>query len=252
MNRERLSALAHTSHPVAAPVCDAGVGEVLDRIAAHSPRSVLDLGCGSGEWLVRLLQRLPVTTGVGVDVSTTALAEAAARAEAGGVTDRLTLHEGAAADLPAAEYDAVLCIGSTHALGGLCGTLDAMHRWAASDAIAVVGDGFWERTPDAATLDALDCTEDEFPSYAGLVDRVVASGWTPLHVRTSRLDEWDDYEWAWWSSLASWAAAHPDDADAADAARWSEQHREEWLRGYRGTLGFAIVTASAVAASSER
>ena len=147
MKREKLSALAHASHPVAAPISDAGVDEVLARVVAHAPRSVLDVGCGSAQWLIRLLQRLPDARGVGVDVSAVALATAAEQADVARVRDRLTLHEMSAEQLPHDEHDAVLCIGSTHALGGLAGTFAALHRWAFSRAVAVVGDGFWERPP---------------------------------------------------------------------------------------------------------
>jgi ubiquinone/menaquinone biosynthesis C-methylase UbiE len=244
VNRERLSAIAHTTHPVAAPLSDAGVREVIDRVVSHQPQSVLDIGCGSGQWLVELLQRLPNTRGVGVDVSAVALQHAEALAASTGVADQLTLHQAPAQTLDDAKFDALLCIGSTHALGGLAGTLTEMHRWAASRAVVVVGDGFWERPPSDAALTALDCTADEFPSYADFVDAVAAAGWDPVHVRTSRADEWDDYEWSWVSDLAKWAAAHPDDHDAADAVSWARQHRDQWLRGYRGTLGFAVVTAT--------
>jgi cyclopropane fatty-acyl-phospholipid synthase-like methyltransferase len=243
VNRERLSAIAHGGHPVAAPLSDPVVDALLARVAARRPRTVLDVGCGSAQWLVRLLEQLPDARGVGVDLSSDAVAAAHDFAVARGVADRVDVRRQDAAGLGDERYDAVLCIGSTHALGGLAATLEHAHRWGTSDAVALVGDGFWQRAPDRATLDALDASADEFPSYAGLVALVEAGGWAPTHVHVSTLQEWDDYEWSWVSTLTRWARAHPEDPDAADAATFAQQHRDQWLAGYRETLGFAVVLA---------
>ena len=75
---------------------------------------------------------------------------------------------------------------------------------------------------------------------------VESCGWAPLHVHTSTLSEWDDYEWSWVSTLSGWARQHPDDPDAADAAALAQQHRDGWLGGYRGTLGFATIVAEKI------
>jgi hypothetical protein len=122
-------------------------------------------------------------------------------------------------------------------------TLRTLHDLADAGAVAVVGDGFWQRPPDDAALAALDATPDEFPSYAGLVHLVEAAGWAVEHVQVSSDAEWDDYEWSWVSSLRRWAREHPDDPDAADAASFADRHLGQWLDGYRGVLGFAAVTA---------
>jgi SAM-dependent methyltransferase len=243
MNRDRLSALAHAQHPVAAPLSDASVDALVHRVARRRPERVLDVGCGAGCWLVRLLERSSSSRGVGVDRSTEALAAAARHATAAGVADRVEWRCEDASQIGDDRYDALLCVGSTHALGGLGRTLQALRARASDGAVAIVGDGFWEQPPGAAALAALDATADEFPSYAGLVAAVEAAGWAPVHVHASSPVEWDDYEWSWVSSLREWARAHPDDPDAADAKRLAAEHRTQWLDGYRGTLGFAVITA---------
>ena len=243
MNRDRLSAIAHGYHPVAAPLADTSVDALLDRLAARAPARVLDVGCGSAQWLVRLLERAPRSRGVGVDLSAEAVAAAQTFASERGVSDRIDIRHQDAASVEGGPFDALLCIGSTHALGGLAGTLRALHRWGAPGSVAVVGDGFWQRPPGDATLSALDATADEFPSYAGLVDVVESNGWAPLHVRVSDLQEWDDYEWSWVSTLRRWAREHPGDPDAADAVSFATAHQDQWLNGYREVLGFAVVIA---------
>jgi cyclopropane fatty-acyl-phospholipid synthase-like methyltransferase len=246
VNRDRLSAIAHGNHPVAAPLSDTAVDDLLRRVAARDPRRVLDIGCGAAQWLVRLLELVPSASGVGVDLSSEATTAAIALAERRGVSDRVEIRCQDASRIGDARYDALLCVGSTHALGGLQATLQALHAHASDGATMLVGDGFWERTPQQAALDSLEATTDEFPSYAALAALVESSGWAPLHIHVSTQAEWDDYEWSWVSTLSGWARRHPDDPDAADARAFAQQHQQQWLAGYRGTLGFATVVAEKI------
>ena len=89
---------------------------------------------------------------------------------------------------------------------------------------------------------ALDAGPDEFPDLAGLVDLAVEHGYEVVHGHVSTLEEWDEYEWSWTGSLADWALADGrDPGDRAEALEASRSHREAWLRGYRGVLGFATL-----------
>jgi tellurite methyltransferase len=76
--------------------------------ASASPPHALDIACGNGGTLLWLAQRGWRVTGV--DISTTALAQARARLEVAGLLDRATLIE---ADLdtwrPTGRYDLVTC-----------------------------------------------------------------------------------------------------------------------------------------------
>ncbi|GGB85683.1 hypothetical protein N798_17335 [Knoellia flava TL1] len=50
-----------------APLSDARADALASRLAARSPSDVLDLGCGWGELLVRVVDRAPGAQGLGVD-----------------------------------------------------------------------------------------------------------------------------------------------------------------------------------------
>src|SRR4051794_7274526 len=163
MNRDRLSAIAHRNHPVASPLSDSTVETLLQRVVARDPRRILDVGCGSGQWLVRLLELAPFATGVGVGLSSGATTAALAVGESRHVSDRVEIRCQDASQLGDEQYDALLCIGSTHALGGLQPTLQALRARALEGATMLVGDGFWEQPPQQAALDSLDATTDEFP-----------------------------------------------------------------------------------------
>lgn len=245
MDRETISSLAHRDHPVAAPLSDASVAALLDRALPCGDERLLDLGCGEAAWLVRALRTRPGTRGVGVDVSRTALARAREAADAAGVGDRLALHEqDAASFVPqegASAFGLVSCVGATHAFGGLLPALAAARAHLAPAGCVLVGEGFWERGPSAGALAGLGAAREEFDDLAATVDRVAADGWTPVYAHVSTPEEWDDYEWSWTGSLTRWALDHPDHPDSAEALRAADEHREGWLRGYRGTLGFVTL-----------
>ncbi|MEW2580934.1 SAM-dependent methyltransferase [Streptomyces syringium] len=242
MKREMISRLAHADHPIAAPLDDTSVRELLDHGIPRGDERVLDLGCGGGEWLLRALAAHPRLRAEGVDISEASLARAHEAATELGVQDRLALHRQDAADFTSPHsFDLVLCVGSTHAFGGLLPTLAAARKHLAPGGRVLVGDGFWEREPSQEAVDMLG----EFDDLATTVDRVIADGWTPVQGHVSTRQELDAYEWAWTGSLSAWALDHPDDPGSAQALAAATTHRSEWLSVYRDTLGFVCLVLRA-------
>ncbi|QLE73679.1 class I SAM-dependent methyltransferase [Streptomyces rectiverticillatus] len=238
MNREQISRLAHAGHPIAAPLDDTSVQQLLAHALPRGDERVLDLGCGGGEWLLRALAAHPRLHAEGVDISEDALAHAHRSAQDLGVRERLVLHRGNAAEFAAPHaYDLVLSVGAAHAFGGLLPTLAAARKHLAPGGCVVVGDGFWEHEPSPEAVEMLG----DFAGLADTVDRVVADGWTPVHGHVSTRRELDDYEWAWTGSLASWALDNPGHPDSAQALRTATTHRSEWLRTYRDGWGFVCL-----------
>lgn len=237
MERQLISHLAHTDHPIAAPISEANLDRLLRRAKLAPGARILDLGCGEAFWSVRLLELYGEATADGVDISDAGFANARRHAERAGVADRLSLHHGSATEFaPAQPYDVVLCVGATHAFGGLTATLKAVRGLLRPGGLAVVGEGFWERPPG----ERLETEIGEYPDLAGTVAQAEAAGLRTVYAHVSELAEWDDYEWSWTGSLIDWATRHPGaDGEAAMAA--ALEHREMWLEGYRGLLGFVTL-----------
>lgn len=240
MDRAHISAIAHAEHPVMAPLSDDAVAGVLGALPVPHGGHVGDFGCGQGVWLVRLLQQRGDLRGTGIDTSDVALVAARERADAAGVSDRVQWLRGDVATDLGDPMEGALCVGSTHAFGGLAGTLDAIRERVIPGAGLVLGEGFWEPSPTARALEVIG----DLPDLAGLVSTCQERGWEVVHGHVSSAEEWDAYEWSWAGSLTRWGLEHmepPDGAAALEALATARKHLDEWLNGYRGQLGFATL-----------
>lgn len=242
VNRQTLSALAHSDHPLGAPVSESTVDGLLDRAIRRPDAYMLDLGCGAGAWLLRALQTHHAITAVGVDISKEGFDRTLQSAARLGVADRLELRRQDVTQYRSPrKAHVVLSVGAAYAFGELIPALQAARGHLAEDGVVLLGDCFWEREPEPALRAELEDGPQKYNDLPTFVDSVVADGWTPVYGHVSTLGEWDDYEWSWTGSLAQWALDHPDDPDHEKALQVSAAHRRSWLNGYRGVLGFVVL-----------
>lgn len=89
LNRSTRHAAAGTAYST----CSFTIPEVFSVIRGKGGRVCLDLGCGTGDFLLQWVLQDPDARGVGVDVSADALSRARDTAERWGVVDRLDFHE---------------------------------------------------------------------------------------------------------------------------------------------------------------
>jgi len=162
---------------------------------------------------------------------------------AGGVT----VHEGDAgrfrAQITDHSFDAGICIGSSHALGGFSNMLDVLGRLVRPRGCVLLGEGFWERAPDAQALARTPISMDEFMSLPGVVDEVQAAGFVPLWVVSATPREWDEYEWTHQRTLERFASTRTDEPEARKLLSRGRTWREHYINALRGRLGFALVLA---------
>lgn len=249
MSREQISMIAHADHPIKSPLDDDSVSRLLERGLPRGDERVLDLGCGTAEWLLRALTTRPHLHAEGVDISEVALTQARQAASNLGVDERLVLHHQEAADFVSAQpFDLVISVGATHAFGGLLPTLAAARKHLAPGGRVLIGESFWDRVPSPAAVEMFGDLAD----LATTVDRVVADGWTPVHGHVSTRGELDAYEWACWGSLASWALDNPADPVGAQALNTATAQRSQWLHGYRDSFGFLCMVLRQTPVTTEK
>jgi SAM-dependent methyltransferase len=238
VDRQRLSSIAHSRHPFAAPISGVSVNKLLRRADRQPSARILDLGCGQAAWALQALAHFPDGYADAVDISRYALERAAYAAAERGLADRITLHErDARTYVPDGDYDLVLCVASTHAFGGFAETLKLAGRHVNRDGVLLVGEGFWQAPPTPF----LSAEHNAFADLAGVVEAAEQAGWTPVYAHVSDPAEWDDYEWSWIGSLTQWALDNPGHPDAAEVRAVASEHRDRWLRGFRDVLGFVTL-----------
>ncbi|WP_439658095.1 SAM-dependent methyltransferase [Lentzea sp. HUAS TT2] len=242
MGRRELAAIAHTDHPISAPLSDSTVAHLLDRAIRKPDDHLLDLGCGDGTWLLSAIQAHDGVTAVGVDISGEGFDQVLGEAARLGLADRLDLRREDVAEYRSTrKADLVLSVGAAYAYGGLLPTLNAAREHLAEDGMLLLGDCFWEREPDAAVRAQQEDGPQKYADLPTTVAQVVADGWTPVYGYVSTLAEWDEYEWCWTGTLAQWALDNPGHPDHDLALQMSADHRTNWLGGYRGYLGFVVL-----------
>jgi cyclopropane fatty-acyl-phospholipid synthase-like methyltransferase len=232
------------------PLSEARAARFVERLTRASPGTVLDIGCGWGELMLRILAAAPGATGLGIDVHDADLARGRDNARTRGLSGRVTFVKESAIGTSRGPADLVLCLGASHALSEAEPpkhteqAVRALRRLVTPGGRVLLGESFWQRSPTAAELAAMwpGMTAGELPDLAGLVDLAVDAGFRPAWIETASLDEWEEFESGYQADQEEWLATHRDHPLAAGTREAVDEHRSYWLRGYRGILGLAYLT----------
>jgi cyclopropane fatty-acyl-phospholipid synthase-like methyltransferase len=232
------------------PLSEARAGRLVGRLTRTHPATVLDIGCGWGELMLRVLTAAPGATGVGLDTDEGDLTRGRGNARARGLEDRVTFVRASGVGTTRAPADLVLCVGASHALSDAPppehtgAALRALRRLVTPGGWVLLGEGFWQRTPTDAELAAMwpGVSAGDMLDLAGLVDLAVDAGFRPAWIETASLQEWEDFESGYQYDEEEWLATHHDHPRAAGIRERVDKHRSHWLRGYYGILGIAYLT----------
>ena len=220
------------------PLSEEHAALLLDRLGAADAGSWLDLGCGWGELLLRAVSSgAASSTGRGVDLDERLLDRGRSLARDRGLADRVTFEAGSASD-DTTSADRVLCIGSSHTLGGTKRMLETLADRVSPGGRVLVGDACWEEPP---TAEALEIFGEEVLPLGEVVEHARAAGWRVLHLSTADQREWDDFESTWRAARQQWLLANPDHDDAAGVRDQLDTQLRNYVAGYRGVLGFAYL-----------
>ncbi len=229
--RDELRRLGHAGLTFNAPLSAERADGLVRSLAISPGRHVLDLGCGWGELLLRMLASHPATTGTGVDRDRFALDRARRLAAQRGLHERADFVEADVATFDD-HGDVVLCVASAHAWSGASGALRALRARVAPGGLVLFADGFWARPPGAMARRTIG----ELPVFDGLVQIARSSGYRLEQADRSTEEEWDTFEAVWRSGLE--ASGDP------EAILFAAERKREYEDGYRGTLGFAWLVLS--------
>ena len=205
---------------------------------------VVDVGCGTGEFLVQVLEKYPAT-GIGVDLMAESLAEAREKAADRGCSDRVKFVEGDVREMEFdSPFDLGICMGASHAYSvgepAYPKTLKGLGAILQPGGLLLMGESYWMQEPEQEYLDFVGEPNGTYRSHLENVELAAEFGFTPVYCNTSSLDEWDDFEWRHHMRIEARAEANPDDPELAKRKEFGRKWRNAYLRWGRGTLGFGF------------
>jgi SAM-dependent methyltransferase len=237
--RQRFSAIAHGEMAIMNPLSADTVERAIEALALAPGARVLDLGCGKGEILARIVERYGAQ-GLGVEQSPPLLAIARERVAAvsAGTAE---IVEGDARTYDASEpFDLVVCVGPGWEHASFGALLHDLERHVAPGGQLLVGDGYWRADPSAEYLQLLGARRDEMTTHDLNSMAGVDLGMQPLWTGSASQQDWDRYEFGYFATVDRWAAAHPHDPDREAFLAQAKVVRDRYLRGGRDCLGFGI------------
>lgn len=225
------------------PIGPTRVDRLIKEMSFDASQRVLDVGCGTGELLIRIVEAHRVQ-GLGVDRDEEKIAEASAAAKrrlpAGAVEFRA--EDAAKLDLQGRRYDRAICLGSTHAFGLGQGayehTIAGLMRLVVPGGLILVGEPYWKQPPTPEYLSLLGEPVGIYRDHLENVLFAERRGLVPLYAAVSSDDEWDDFEWAHRRRHEENALSGPKTPQAREELLRSRRWRDGYLRWGRSTMGF--------------
>ena len=239
MDQTRFSTIAHTDHRFLCPLSAAKAEELIDVLELSANDRVLDVGCGKGELLLRIVERFAVAA-VGLEPNSAFAASARAGARARVPEAVVEIREEKAESYAARGFRLAMAIGATHAYGGYDESLRSLAKATEPGGQVLVAEGYWRRPPAAEYLAVMGADAAEFTDHAGNVAAGCREGLTPVYSRASSDDEWDHYEGLYARAMERHLARHPDDPDHTEMRDKIRRWRDAYLRWGRDTLGFGF------------
>ena len=242
MDKWKYYDITHRDHRYFNPMFAERFDTLIGMLDLQSGATVLDIACGSGEFLIDLIETYSVS-GVGVDLSPPFIKRATKN-----VAERLPDADIALYEMDGADYRPegpqpfalTACIGASWIFGGHRGTLDALMRMTEPGGWVIVGEPYWRQEPNEEYLTMAGMTKAEFGTHWENVSVGEAMGLNLVYSFVSTQAEWDMYEGLQWRAADAYARSHPEDEDVSTLLDRIQKEKEIYLRWGRETLGWTI------------
>jgi SAM-dependent methyltransferase len=234
--------ITHREHVVCNPTSEEKLARLVELFQLSADASVIDIACGKGEFLIRLVEAYGVRA-LGIDISPFFIADAKRRMKERVPHAKATFAQMDGADFRTGESDSfalAACIGASWVFGGHAGTLDALVRMVEPGGWVIVGEPYWLQEPPESYLHSSGSTREDFGTHVSNVEAGEQRGLELVHTLVSSKDDWDRYEGLQWHATAKYARAHPEDPDLVDVGERVARSRVAYLRWGRDTVGWAI------------
>lgn len=233
--------ITHRNHLLCNPTSKGKLEEFVSVLPLISEARVLDIACGKGEQLVRVVKRLNAT-GVGVDISPYETKEARQRVEQNNLQDQIEINEGDGGKFtaPPHSFSLAMCIGASWIWDGYSGTIEALKKFVPSGGLIAIGEPFKLKEPDPEYVAIEPGFVNNMVWHHENVAIAQRAGLTHLYSVVSDQDDWDRYEGLNMLSAETYAVENPDDPDVPELLKRQRLRNEIYLKWRRDTVNWAI------------
>lgn len=239
-NREGMSLTPYNS-----PMSEQRADHLISRLGIDQSAKVLDAGCGSAAFLIRLLNATGCA-GIGLDTEKAALNQGRESAKDLIQSGRLELSKSdlRQSHLEDARYAAAICMGSSHAFAdeehAFPVTLERLGKSVCADGKVLVGECYWRKQPQP---DYLNLLGEPVGIYRTFEENILCgqnAGLKLVEAEQATFSEWDVFEQDHLRHAELASSNAPDDENLAASLKV----KRDWYAGYekwgRETLGFGF------------
>jgi SAM-dependent methyltransferase len=232
--------VSHRCHTLFNPMSMAKFERLCGLFKLDKGARVLDIACGSGEYLVRLAELYDIK-GVGVDISKAFLEMCRQRKQARvPEADIEFLEMDGASYTPDENFHLAMCIGADWIWKGVLGTIRAIKDMTRDGGLMAIGSPYWLKEPSKEYLKMAGIKRDDYGWFDHVVGLGEKEGLSCIHVVASDLSDWDHYESLQWWAVDDHIKQNPDDPDNEDLLGKAREFRGHYLGGGREFFNWAI------------
>jgi len=201
----RVSAAAHAALAYANPLSARQVDALIGFIAQTNPTTALDVGCGAGALAIALATKSG-TNVLGIDISEPVL-ERAKLASAGQVMlGEAHFMNASPTSLPYETFDAILCVGSSQAIGTPVEALSWCRDMLSPGGALLFAELTWRRRPEPLFVEFLGVAESLYWPEEHEASVFADAGFRVLQVERASPQAWKAYEDAVYEGRSRFAA----------------------------------------------
>ena len=160
-SRHQISAAAHEKVPHANPLSQDQMAKLAAQAVRGSPATAIDIGCGPGAFSAGLASRAPVCV-LAIDLNHLFLERARLTAKSTALIGSIAFSERPMQSDESSEFDVVVCIGSSGAIGSPRQALKKCKNLMSPKGVLVFADLVWTVEPAEAFLSFLGIERDYY------------------------------------------------------------------------------------------
>ncbi|MDZ7838418.1 MAG: class I SAM-dependent methyltransferase [Actinomycetota bacterium] len=160
-------AITHKRHVICNPMDKDKIYKLLELLNLEQRATVLDIGCGKGEILIRLAELFNIS-GIGVDISPYFLKDSRREKEGRVPNSDIKFMEMDGANYKNEEnelFDLTMCIGASFAYGGFLNTINSLKKMTKPGGLLVLGEPYLLKELDPEYLKMSGIKKEDYATH---------------------------------------------------------------------------------------